>query len=150
MEPPFCSSHKSRRGHPRKGKAMKRTAFICAVFLVALAVASGALAGQHSRRGCTLSGTVIGPDDKPVPHASVSYQSSGGNAPHAVHTNSRGQFTISNLTADNYDIRASGNGIFSEWQKNVTVRSGRTTSVELRLIYAREMPKPVSKTKPQP
>src|SRR5713101_7270006 len=150
MEPPFCSSHKSRRGHPRKGKAMKRTAFICAVFLVALAVASGALAGQHSRRGCTLSGTVIGPDDKPMPHASVSYQSSGGNAPHAVHTNSRGQFTISNLTADNYDIRASAKGIFSEWEKNVSLRPGQTKTIELRLIYAKEMPTADSKAKPKP
>jgi len=47
-----------------------------------------------------------------VAHASVSYQSSSGNAPHAVHTDSHGQFTITKLRADNYDIRASGKGVF--------------------------------------
>ncbi|SRR6266436_2322962 len=149
MEPPCCSSQDWAEGASRKGKAMKRTVSICAVFLIVLAVAGGVFAGQHSRRRCTLSGTVIGPDDKPVAHASVSYQSSGGNSPHAVHTNSRGQFTIFNLKADNYDIRASAKGVFSEWEKNVSLRAGQTKTIELRLIYAKEMPNADSKAKPK-
>jgi hypothetical protein len=99
--------------------------------------------------GATLAGVVIGPDDKPVANASVSYQSSGGNAPHAVHTDSRGRFSIGKLHADNYDMRASSKGIFSEWEKNITVRPGQTKTVTLRLIYAKEMPKVTQAVKPQ-
>jgi len=88
-----------------------------------------------------LTGVVIGPNDKPVAHAAVSYQSSGGNAAHAVHTDAHGRFTISKLPADNYDLRASANGIFSEWEKNVTIHTGQTRSVTLHLVYAKQMPK---------
>lgn len=104
------------------------------------------LAAQRKGTG-VLTGVVLGPDDKPVPHAGVSYQSSGGNAPHAVHADSQGRFTISKLRNDNYDLRASGKGVFSEWEKNVTVRSGHTKSVTLRLIYAKEIPKDYTKSK---
>ena len=85
--------------------------------------------------------------DKPVPHASVTYQSSAGIAPHAVRADSQGHFTITRLRSDNYDLRASGKGVFSEWEKNVTVRSGQTKSVTLRLIYAKEIPKAYTKSK---
>ena len=88
-----------------------------------------------------LTGVVIGPNDKPVAHAAVSYQSSGGNAAHAVHTDAQGRFTIHKLPADNYDLRASANGVFSEWEKNVTIHSGQIRSVTLHLIYAKQMPK---------
>jgi hypothetical protein len=84
---------------------------------------------------------VIGPNDKPVAHAAVSYQSSGGNAAHAVHTDNHGRFTIARLPADNYDLRASANGIFSPWEKNVTIHNGQTRNVNLHLIYAKQMPK---------
>jgi len=64
-----------------------------------------------------------------------------------VHTDSQGHFTITKLRSDNYDLRASGKGVFSEWEKNVTVRSGQTKSVTLRLIYAKEIPKAYTKSK---
>ena len=128
---------------------MKRALIFFAAFLMALVAARGVLAAPQTRGSAILSGVVIGPDDKPVPHASVSYQSSDGSAPHAVHTDSHGRFTIAELRADNYDIRASARGIFSEWQKNISLRRGQAKSIELRLIYAREMPKPVSSTKPK-
>jgi len=128
---------------------MKRVLIFLAVFVVALAAARGVLAVPQSKGSATLSGVVIGPDDKPAPHASVSYQSSDGSAPHAVHADAHGRFTISQLRADNYDIRASAQGIFSDWQKNVMVRKGQTRSLELHLIYAKQMPQPVSSTKPK-
>lgn len=93
-----------------------------------------------------ISGVVIGPDDKPAPHAAITYQSSSGSSPHAVHADSRGRFTIAKLSSDNYDIRASANGIFSEWQKNFQVKSGQTSEITLHLIYAKEMPKSKSKS----
>lgn len=125
---------------------MKR-AFIV-VFLafvgLALLVARDVSAAPQNKGTATLTGVVIGPGDKPVPHASVSFQVSDGSGPHAVHCDSHGHFTISQLKANNYDIRASAKGIFSDWQKNVSLRKGQTKSVELRLIYAREMPKSAS------
>ena len=129
---------------------MKRAVTFLALFLAALVVALGTLAApQQSKGSSTLSGVVIGPNDKPAPHASVSYQSSDGSAPHAVYADAHGRFTISQLKADSYDIRASAKGIFSDWQRNIPLRKGQVRSLELHLIYAKEMPKSVSSTKPK-
>jgi Carboxypeptidase regulatory-like domain len=127
---------------------MRRTVLFLAVFLMALAAARRVAAAPQSKGTAVLTGVVLGPDDKPVPHASVTYQSSSGNAPHAVHTDSHGRFTITKLRADNYDLRASGKGVFSEWQKNIPIRRGQTKSITLQLIYAREIPKAYVKSKP--
>jgi hypothetical protein len=128
---------------------MKRRLIFLTVFFLALMATGGVMAAPQSRGSATLTGVVIGPDDKPAPHASVSYQSSDGSAPHVVHADAHGRFTISQLRADSYDIRASAKGIFSEWEKNIPLRKGQTRSMELRLIYAKEMPKSASKTKPK-
>ncbi len=84
-----------------------------------------------------------------MPHASVSYQSSSGMAAHVIHADAKGHFAITKLNADNYDIRASGKGVFSEWEKNVRLRAGETKTVTLRLVYAKEIPKAYVKKKPQ-
>jgi Carboxypeptidase regulatory-like domain len=125
---------------------MKRGLLSVAMLLFVLTAAQH-LAAQRRGGGGVVSGVVLGPDDKPVSHASVTYQSSGGTAPHAVHTDSQGHFTITKLRTDNYDLRASGKGVFSEWEKNVAVRSGQTKSVTLRLIYAKDIPKSYTKRK---
>jgi hypothetical protein len=122
-----------------------RRALLSMMMLLLSMVAAQNLAAQGKGSG-VLSGVVLGPDDKPVPHASVTYQSSAGIAPHAVRADSRGHFTITKLRSDNYDLRASGKGVFSEWEKNVTVRSGQTKSVTLRLIYAKQIPKAYTKS----
>ena len=124
---------------------MKRFLYFLIIFatlLTSTLVATHSVLASPDRKGSSvLTGVVIGPNDRPVAHAAVSYQSSGGNAAHAVHTDPHGRFTISRLPADNYDLRASANGIFSEWQKNVTIHNGETRSVTLHLIYAKQMPK---------
>jgi hypothetical protein len=124
---------------------MKRLLYFFIIFATLLTtalVASRSVLASPDRRGTSvLTGVVIGPNDRPVARAAVSYQSSGGNAAHAVHTDAHGRFTISKLPADNYDLRASANGIFSEWEKNVTIHNGETRSVTLHLIYAKQMPK---------
>jgi hypothetical protein len=125
---------------------MRRALLSMTVLLLVLGAAQN-LAAQRKGGGGVLSGVVLGPDDKPVPHASVTYQSSAGIAPHAVHADSQGHFTITKLRSDNYDLRASGKGVYSEWEKNVAVRSGQTKSVTLRLIYAKEIPKAYTKSK---
>ena len=128
---------------------MKRALLFLTAFLLALVAACGVLAVPQSKGTATISGVVIGPDDKPAPHATVSYQSSDGSAPHAARADAHGRFTISQLKADSYDIRASAKGIFSDWQKNIPLRKGQARSVELRLIYAKEMPKSSSNPKPK-
>jgi len=115
-------------------RALALAIILFAVLLTAYATTAQTGAGN-------LSGVVLGPDDKPVANASITYQSGGGRAPHIIHTDSQGHFTITKLKMDNYDLRASSKGIFSEWEKNVMVRSGKTKFITLRLIYAREMPK---------
>ncbi len=128
---------------------MRRTLVFFSIFLLALVVIHGVSAAPQRKGSSTLSGVVLGPDDRPVAHAAVSYQSSGGSAPHVVRTDSQGHFTISKLKADNYDLRASGKGVFSEWEKNVNLRSGARKEVTLHLIYAKEIPKAYVKTKPK-
>ena len=128
---------------------MKRALIFTAVVFLTLAVARGVFAEPQSKGTSTLSGVVIGPDDKPVPHASVSYQYSDGSGPHAAFADAHGRFTITQLKANSYDIRASSKGVFSDWQRNIPLKKGQSRSVELHLIYAREMPAPASDKKPK-
>src|SRR5881628_65591 len=128
---------------------MRRALLFATILLLTLAVVRGVSAVPQRHASSTLSGVVLGPDDRPVAHASVSYQSSVGAAPHVVRTDSQGHFTISKLKADNYDLLASGKGVFSEWEKNVNLRSGARKELTLRLIYAKEIPKAYVKTKPK-
>ncbi len=127
---------------------MRRTLVFFSIFLLTLVVVHGVSAAPQRKGSSTLSGVVLGPDDRPVAHAAVSYQSSGGAAPHVVRTDSQGHFTISELRADNYELRASG-VVYSEWEKNVNLRSGARKEVTLHLIYAKEIPKAYVKTKPK-
>jgi Carboxypeptidase regulatory-like domain len=115
---------------------------LATLFGTALVATRTVFAVPQHRGSSTLSGVVLGPNDKPVARAVITYQSSAGSAPHVVRTDAHGRFSVAKLPADNYDLRASANGIFSEWQKNVSIRSGETHSVTLRLIYAKQMPKP--------
>ncbi len=128
---------------------MRRALLLTTIFLLAMTAARGVSAAPQHKGSSTLSGVVLGPDDRPVAHASVSYQSSGGVAPHVVRTDSSGHFWISKLKADDYDLRASGKGVFSEWEKNIPLRSGETKNLTLRLIYAKEIPKAYVKSKPK-
>jgi hypothetical protein len=129
---------------------MMRRAIISLLMLcLALLAPRGVLADRQHQGSSTLTGVVLGPDDKPVVHASVTYQSSSGKAPHAIYTNSKGRFTITKLQADNYDLRASSKGLFSEWEKNVTLSRGQTREITLQLIYSRELPANPKPSKPK-
>jgi len=128
---------------------MRSTIVFLSIFLLTLVAVRGVSATPQSKGSSTLSGAVLGPDDRPVRHPRVAYQLSGGSAPHAVHTDAHGHFSISKLRADNYDLRASGKGVFSTWEKNVTLRSGENKNLTLRLVYAKEIPKAYVKNKPK-
>lgn len=114
----------------------------------ALAYPQSVLAAQRHAGHGALTGTVIGPDDKPVSHALVTYQSSAGMKPHVVHADSQGHFTISKLKTDNYEVRAHSKGLFSEWMHNVQVTAGREKTLDLRLEYMKApLQKPSSNRK---
>jgi hypothetical protein len=128
---------------------MKRALILLAMFSVAVVTAPRALVAPQSKGTSTLTGVVIGPDDKPAAHADISYQYSDGSGPHAARADAHGRFAITHLRASSYDIRASANGVFSDWARNIPIRKGQTRSVELRLIYAKEMPKSAADKKPK-
>ena len=128
---------------------MRRTLLFLVIAGLALGAVRATAAAPQRKGTASFTGVVLGPDDKPVPHAAVTYQSSSGMAPHAVHADSHGRFTISKLRGgDDYDLRASGRGVFSEWQRNIPLRPGQTKEVTLQLIYAKEIPKAYVKSKP--
>jgi hypothetical protein len=125
---------------------MRRVRILSAVLFFALAAAHQAIGRPQSGGSGVVTGVVIGPDDKPVPHALVTYQSGGGTAPHVAHADALGHFTISKLRSDNYELRASGKGVFSAWE-SISVRSGKTKTLTLHTIYAKEIPKAYTATR---
>jgi hypothetical protein len=86
------------------------------------------------KTGATLTGIVLGSDGRPVAKASVSCQTAGGLAPHAVYTDAKGRFTVKGLKQDSYDLRAYFNGTYSDWIRNLPLRKGQTRAVTLRLL----------------
>jgi Carboxypeptidase regulatory-like domain len=130
----------------RRDKNMRRVLISCVMLGFALVAAHQATARPQSGGSGIVSGVVIGPDDKPVPHAIVTYQSGGGTSPHVAHADAKGRFTISKLRSDNYALKASGNGVSSSWE-NVAVRSGKTKTLTLHTIYAKEIPKAYTATR---
>lgn len=127
---------------------MKHRLLLASLLAITLLFAGGLNAQTLKKKsGATITGVVIGPDDKPAPKASIMCQSSGGLSPHASYADTKGRFTITGLKQDSYDVRASSNGIFSEWEKNIPLRKGQTKELTLHLIYAKEMPKAAAQTK---
>lgn len=121
-------------------------------FAVLIVSHANARTPQKKKSATALTGTVIGTDGKPVPHAAVSCQSSGGVSPHAVHTDAKGKFMIIGLKQDSYDLRASANGANSDWHRNIPLRWGQTKDVTLHLFISTEPPAtmPVKQPEPKP
>jgi hypothetical protein len=108
---------------------MKRRLFILPLLAV-LGIATCTLA--HVAVG-TLAGTVVDAHGKPVPHATVTMQTSFGDRPNATHTDSHGRFKFARYRTGQYDLQAYADGSFSPWLRRITVRSRRTTRVTLRM-----------------
>ena len=102
--------------------------------LVAVLCAASTPAQTSKKDAVTIKGIVLGADGKPVPAAAVSCQSSAGMKPRAVHTDSKGHYLITGLKQDSYDIRASSNGAYSDWERNIPLRKGQTKEITLRLL----------------
>ena len=127
---------------------MKRALIFFAAFVLALVAARGVPAAPQTKGSAILSGVATSDLTISRWHTLACPISCPTAARRTPCTRIRtGVSRLRSCRSDNYDIRASAKGIFSEWQKNISVRKGQTKSIELRLIYAREMPKPVSSTK---
>ncbi len=122
------------------------------LFLVLIAACAGLwLPGsraQTTKKGGVLSGIVLGQNGKPVDHAAVVCQSSGGSSPRVVYTEANGRFTITGLRQDNYDLRATANGNYSDWDKNIVVRNGLTKEVTIKLVNSDATPGSSGPSKP--
>ncbi len=86
------------------------------------------------KTGATITGTVLGADGKAVPGASVTCETSSGLKPRAVHTDAKGKFFITGLKQDSYDVRASANGAYSDWERNIPMRKNQTKEMTLQLL----------------
>lgn len=104
--------------------------------LLALAIASITVAAAAQRGSVPigkLEGIVLDTKGHPVADASVTIQTSDGLHPHATHTDASGRFEFDRWEIGQYDLRAYSNGVFSDWDKRILIRSNKTTTITLRL-----------------
>jgi hypothetical protein len=114
---------------------MKRRLFLSVLGILLLASAGlRAQTQKSSKSTTTIKGIVLGADGKPVPAAAVTCQSSAGIHPRVVHTDTKGHYLLTGLKQDSYDLRATANGAYSDWEKNIPLRMGQTKEVNLRLL----------------
>ena len=113
---------------------MRRAFILVLPFTLAL-LFIGDLRAQTSHKANTgIEGTVLDANGKPVKAAAVMCNSSAGIRARIVHTDSKGHYLITGLKQDSYDLRASADGAYSDWEKNIPLRTGQTKEVTLRLL----------------
>jgi hypothetical protein len=109
--------------------------FRSSLFLLCLLLWLPTVSAQTTKKNAaTIHGVVLDANGKPVVAAAVTCQSSAGIRPRVVHTDSKGHFVVTGLKQDAYDLRASSNGAYSDWEKNVPLRTAQTKEVTLRLL----------------
>lgn len=113
---------------------MRRIVLFVIFLTAATLFAAGVNAQTKKKVGTNISGVVLDANGKPVPNAAISCESSGGIRPRAAHADANGRFVIAGLKQDSYDIRASSEGAYSDWEKNIPVRKGQSKFVTLRLL----------------
>jgi hypothetical protein len=108
------------------------------IFLLAVGVtvlfAQGVNAQAQKKTGATITGTVLDSNGRPVANASVTCETSSGLKPRAVHTDKNGKFFITGLKQESYDLRASRNGAYSDWERNIPLGKSQTKTVTLQLL----------------
>jgi hypothetical protein len=106
---------------------------LCLLIIIFAAQGLGAQS-TAKKSGTLIEGVVLAADGKPVPAAAVTCQSSAGMHPRVVHTDENGYYLITGLKQDSYDLRATSNGAYSDWKKNIPVRIGQSKQITLRLL----------------
>jgi uncharacterized membrane protein len=114
---------------------------------IAILFAQNIHAQTQKKTGATITGTVLDADGRPVAKASVTCETSSGMKPRAVHTDSKGRFFITGLKQESYDLRASRNGAYSDWERNIPLGKGQTKTVTLQLLNGNTATSAVSANK---
>jgi uncharacterized membrane protein len=113
---------------------MRRKLIFPLILGLALLFAAGVNAQTRKKTGATITGTVLDSNGKPVANASVTCQTSSGMKPRAVHTDTKGNFFITGLKQESYDLRASRGGAYSDWERNIPLRKSQTKDITLQLL----------------
>jgi uncharacterized membrane protein len=113
---------------------MKTKLIFSMMLSIAIFFAPDIQAQSPKKTGATITGTVLDADGKPVAKASVTCETSSGMKPRAVHTDSKGKFFITGLKQESYDLRASRNGAYSDWERNLPLGKSQTKNVTLQLL----------------
>jgi uncharacterized GH25 family protein len=113
---------------------MRRKLIFFLMLDMAILFAQDIHAQTRKKTGATITGTVLDSNGKPVANASVTCETSSGMKPRAVHTDKNGKFFITGLKQESYDLRASRNGAYSDWERNIPLRKSQTKDVTLQLL----------------
>jgi len=113
---------------------MRRKLIFPLILGLALLFAAGVNAQTRKKTGATITGTVLDSNGKPVANASVTCETSSGMKPRAVHTDAKGNFFITGLKQESYDLRASRGGAYSDWERNIPLRKSQTKDITLQLL----------------
>jgi hypothetical protein len=97
--------------------------------LAALLLVSSGLGQSNS----ILAGVVRDTTGKPVAGARVTLQPSDGRLARTTKTDAEGRFAFAKVSPSLYDVRAYANSLWSDWERNVAVRSGQRAEVSLQL-----------------
>src|ERR1700756_5060402 len=113
---------------------MRRKLIFSLMLGTAILFAQDIHAQTRKKTGATITGTVLDSNGRPVANASVTCETSSGMKPRAVHTDSKGNFFITGLKQESYDLRASRNGAYSDWERNIPLSKSQTKNVTLQLL----------------
>jgi uncharacterized membrane protein len=113
---------------------MRRKLIFFLMLGMAIVFAQDIHAQTRKKTGATITGTVLDSNGKPVANASVTCETSSGMKPRAVHTDKNGKFFITGLKQESYDLRASRNGAYSDWERNIPLRKSQTKDITLQLL----------------
>jgi len=91
-------------------------------------------AQTKKKTGATITGTVLDSNGRPVANATVTCETSSGMKPRVVHADKSGKFFITGLKQESYDLRASRNGAYSDWEKNIPLGRSQSKDITLQLL----------------
>jgi hypothetical protein len=91
-------------------------------------------AQTKKKTGATITGTVLDSNGRPVANATVTCETSSGMKPRMVHADKSGKFFITGLKQESYDLRASRNGAYSDWEKNIPLGRSQSKDITLQLL----------------
>ncbi|HXH67854.1 MAG TPA: carboxypeptidase-like regulatory domain-containing protein [Candidatus Limnocylindrales bacterium] len=113
---------------------MRHKLTISLIFCLAMVFTQDTMAQTRKKTGGTITGTVLDSNGRPVANATVTCETSSGMKPRVVHADKGGKFFITGLKQESYDLRASRNGAYSDWEKNVPLWKSQSKDITLQLL----------------